>query len=338
MSGQIFVVGNSRSGTTMVARILGRNSRVQDLRELHFIEQMISGEEFSSGQALARERALELAARLISVIRDGYFYGTAGEAYRADAEAALSSVEDWPSVTAAQLFEAVRFAEAKRAGKDIPIDQTPRNVFYITDILAAYADAKIVCMVRDPRDVCLSQKGKWRRRFLGANIPIFEAIRSWANYHPVVTTRIWRQAVRAGDAAASDPRVLVIRFEDITADPQGVVQRLCTHTGVAFEPEMLNVARVGSSDRKDETGASGVDASRVGTWAAGGLSAAEIAICEKEAGALLEAHGYEKSGLKSNPFGILLWWGLLPLKMALALALNLRRVKNLLSWARKRIG
>ena len=43
----IFVVGNSRSGTTMLGRMLGRNSRVYKFPELHLFGPCIShGKEF----------------------------------------------------------------------------------------------------------------------------------------------------------------------------------------------------------------------------------------------------------------------------------------------------
>ncbi len=332
MTLQIFVLGNSRSGTTMLARILAMGQDAADLRELHFIEQMITGEAFKSPTPLGRAEAQALAARLISVIRDGYFHGTSGAAYADEAQKLVTN-----GMTASNLFEAVRLSETKRLGKTVPIDQTPRNVFYIKDILAAYPEARIVCMVRDPRDVCLSQKGKWRRRFLGANIPLFEALRSWANYHPWVTAKIWAGAVKAGDAAADNPRVLVIRFEDITKDPEKHIRAICDHCGLTFTPNMLEVEQIGSSDRRDEAGKTGVDASRVGTWEKS-LSGAEIAICEAQAGPLLARHGYAPSTKHGTALSRVLWMVALPFKLGLALALNLKRVRNLWSWARKRMA
>ena len=62
--------------------------------------------------------------------------------------------------TPAQLFSAFLYHEATENGKTFPCDQTPRNVFYIKDILELYPEARIINMIRDPRDVLLSQKRK----------------------------------------------------------------------------------------------------------------------------------------------------------------------------------
>ena len=54
-------------------------------------------------------------------------------------------------------------------------------------------------MVRDPRDVLLSQKNKWKRKFLGANdIPFFELLRARFNYHPYTISKMWKTAVNRG--------------------------------------------------------------------------------------------------------------------------------------------
>ena len=332
MTPQVFVLGNSRSGTTMLARILASGTEAADLRELHFIEQMVTGQEFASRDPLPVSRALSLASRLISIIRDGYFKGTRGVQYQSDTQAIVRE-----NMSAANLFEAVRYHEAARLGRTIPIDQTPRNVFYIPDILRSYETARIVCMVRDPRDVCLSQKGKWRRRFLGADIPLLEALRSWANYHPLVTAKIWAGAVRAGDKSANDPRVLIVKYEDIALDPETTIRKICMHCGITFVPEMLNVKQLGSSDRKDQAEKTGVDASRVGTWEKA-LSGAEISIIQNEVGDLLDQYGYKTSDKKGTPLSRALWTVALLPKMSLSLLLNLNRVKSLSSWARKRLG
>ena len=72
----------------------------------------------------------------------------------------------------------------------ISCEQTPKNLYYIEEILKYFPDAFIINLVRDQRDVLLSQKNKWRRKFLGANqIPFFEALRSYINYHPILIAK-----------------------------------------------------------------------------------------------------------------------------------------------------
>ena len=38
----IFIIGNSRSGTTMLSRILGLNKDIYTFQEIHFFERMIA--------------------------------------------------------------------------------------------------------------------------------------------------------------------------------------------------------------------------------------------------------------------------------------------------------
>ena len=60
---QVFVVGNSRSGTTMLANMLGRHSAMGSLREMHFFEQLWTSAD--RDRALSAAEATELAARLL---------------------------------------------------------------------------------------------------------------------------------------------------------------------------------------------------------------------------------------------------------------------------------
>ncbi|MEZ5023383.1 MAG: sulfotransferase [Chitinophagales bacterium] len=66
----IFIVGNSRSGTTMMLRILNNHSQVYGLNELHFFEQLWSSAD--KNKEISKEEAITLAAKLLFVQRDGY--------------------------------------------------------------------------------------------------------------------------------------------------------------------------------------------------------------------------------------------------------------------------
>lgn len=86
----IFVVGNSRSGTTLMGRILGLNSQVKTFGEPHFFEQLIGIEEFSENTVWKERRALNLVEQLIGRAREGFFGRFVSGSYESDPQAILS--------------------------------------------------------------------------------------------------------------------------------------------------------------------------------------------------------------------------------------------------------
>src|SRR3954466_9642880 len=66
----IFIVGNSRSGTTMMLRIFNNHPELMVLNELHFFEQLWAPED--KEKPISTEKAVELASRLILTQRIGY--------------------------------------------------------------------------------------------------------------------------------------------------------------------------------------------------------------------------------------------------------------------------
>jgi len=236
------------------------------------------------------------------------------------------------------LFEAFLLFETSANGRAIPVDQTPRNGLYLPEILRLYPEARVVNMVRDPRDVLLSQKNKWKRRRLGGrSIPWRESVRAWINYHPLTVAKLWRAFERAGRIASADPRVLTVRFEDLLRDPAGVVALVAAHIGVEFVDGMLDIPMVGSSHGYDDPKRRGVDSGRTGGWRTG-LSATEIVVCERCVGAEAIALGYLRSGARADPFALgatYLHW---PAQVLIALAFNLHRIKGVSDAMRRRLG
>src|SRR5579884_4298471 len=211
----IFVVGNSRSGTTMTARLLGLHPDIHALRELHFFEEMWDPRD--GDQGLPHATAVALAARLLHNARSSYTVAPEGDAYRSDAEAIVEGIG--APVQPHRVLEAVMLCETRQHGAVIPCEQTPRNVYYIAEILRLFPAARVLNVVRDPRDVLLSQKNWWRRRLRGSQTPWPVVARQWIDYHPLTTSLLWRGGVRAADRVATSERVHTVRFEDLVADP-----------------------------------------------------------------------------------------------------------------------
>ena len=330
----VFVVGNSRSGTTMMAHILGRHSAIFAFEELHFFEEL--WQPVAEQQALPVEEATALLARLLANQRQGYYSAGDPSLYAAEAHTILDQLSGERTPTT--LFAAFLAYETARHAKQIACDQTPRNVYYLRHILGDYDQAYIVNMIRDPRDVLLSQKSRWRRRFLGADIPLRHTLRVWAGYHPVTISLLWRSGIRAADAFAAHPRVHHLRFEDLVSQPQQQLTELCNFLDIDFEPDMMNVAQSNSSHLSEKSGKSGIDSGAADRWRHGGLSNTEIYLCQRTVAAEMTKHGYDMAPVSPSVTGMIrqaLSW---VVKTPLALILNFNRSRNLVAALGKRLG
>lgn len=335
IKGPVFVVGNSRSGTTMMGHILRNHPMIFTLHhELHFFEQLCASADYN--RVLSFEESVKLAARLLCINHDSYW--TQGDPARFSEEAGtiIRSIQD-RTTTPVVIFEQFLRYVALKNGKTIPCDQTPRYILYIADILKLYPDSRVINMIRDPRPVLLSQKNKWKRRWMGyRNFPLKESIRTKINYHPITISMLWNASVRAVTPFVDHPRVLVMKFEDILTDSETEVMRVCDFLGVDFYKEMLDIPQGGSSLKKF-TANKGIDGSRVEAWRKGGLNPTEIYLCQKITGTLMKQYGYEPESVKVNPLTLLWYLFSLPLKLLMSFIINLKRMKSIPEAIKRRL-
>ena len=187
-------------------------------------------------------------------------------------------------------------------------------------------------MVRDPRSVLLSQKKKWKRKFLGASqIPLLESVRSYFNYHPYTITQLWSAGLGVIERNKNDPRVMVVQYEEIVTKPQETISRICSFLGLPYTAEMLEVPYVGSSSDHDDRNASlGLTTDSIRTSFNDVLTAGERYICEKFAMPYMQKYGYAPTKFPRLPIIQLFSYALLfPVKMSIALLFNLNRMKNI---------
>lgn len=132
------------------------------------------------------------------------------------------------------------------------------------------------------------------------------------------------------------PAVMLMRFEDLAAEPEASIRKLALHCGVPFNPAMLEVADTGSSIRPDQKGARGVNRESSGRWRNRPLSRREMAAIAIFCRDGMARHGYEPVGPGHHRLHLCLSLPILLIKAPLAVALNLRRSKQLVAYVRKR--
>ena len=323
----IYIVGNSRSGTTMMSRILGRHDLVFSFKELHFFGQIYSSA--TDNNALSTPKAIKLSSRLLSIQRDGYLLQGNYSRFNDEAETIVKSVSP-DELFPHKIYEAFLLHETRINGKIIPCEQTPRNLLYINDVFNTFPDARIINMVRDPRDILLSQKNKWKRYFSADKSPAKESLRAWLSYHPITTSMLWNLSVNAINKYQDDNRIITVRFEDILNEPEDMMQKICDFIGIEFNKGMLDIQQIHSSNIKDRSDVKGINTSVAGQWKNGGLSATEIYLCQKINTLLMTRYGYKAEPVRINIFSLLYSIITLPVQLFTALTINMFRIKNIL--------
>jgi sulfotransferase family protein len=188
---------------------------------------------------------------------------------------------------------------AARFGKPRWGDKRPAYLQNLDVIGRLFPDAQIVNIVRDGRDCVASLKEmSWHRQDLYA------------------TVAAWSRAVddaRRASRRLGPSRWHQVRYEDLVADPEPVLRRLCAYLGEDYDAAMAEpsaVARIAVPAHKTwhSRTHTAVTTQRVRSWQQR-LSAEEIALCEAALGPRLQECGYELSGTTRARPGELLRYG-----------------------------
>jgi hypothetical protein len=218
------VVGVGRSGTTLLRLMLDAHPELAIPPETHFVPELIS-------RAQAGGRAGDLVGEIVGS-RGWADFGIEAEPLRARARALGDG-------DAAGVLRAFYGLCAERRGKQRWGDKTPIYVAHMRTIAAELPEARFVHMIRDGRDVALSR----RSRGMGAGKPIGDAARLWRRR--IENAR--KQSRRLCD------RYLELRYEDLVAEAEPELRRICALIELEFDPAMLDYHR-GAGDRLAELG------------------------------------------------------------------------------------
>jgi hypothetical protein len=290
----IFITGASRSGTTLLSFILRNNSKVFGLKELHYFGDLWNPR--VPERVVPESQLVNTAAALFARQLHGVLATKAADSAARERATKLVATLTAEQRTMAAVFEAVISDLCREAGKTVPCEHTPRNIFYADALLDLYPQAHVIHVVRDPRAVMASQKRRWQRRKLAAeqsNFPLSQTLRVWVNYHPYTIAKLWRRAAQKALQLAHHDRFTVIQFENLVAEPKSTVGGLCERLGLQFESAMLDIGQVNSSHNSSVGGAKkGFNLQTVDAWRSH-LTPTEVAVTEDLCGATMTQFGYE---------------------------------------------
>jgi len=215
----IFIVGQERSGTTLVMAMLGTHSRLA-VPEVAWWYPRFRGYLYSFGDLNQEENLRVLADEMIFGLRNPFWGMPANP--RTIVHEVLADLKER---SFAGIYCAMMERYAAWIGKPRWGEKTPNNLYFADEILADFPGAKIVCVTRDGRDMAVDALGS---DFGPTNI--FAAAERWA--HSQAKAQELRG--RLPPDAWFD-----VHYEDLVRRPEAVLGDLCTFLGEAYEPEML---------------------------------------------------------------------------------------------------
>ena len=339
----IFIVGPSRSGTSMTRDILARHDDLWIGGETHYFDDL-------RVRLRGRERAPLSPAQ--KTMCEDYFlslvdrpYGRGGDPGRSSTlgRDELRSAASRVGAGADAYFVAYCELMAQKRGKSRWGEKTPRHVFRIDEIFDLWSDAKVICMVRDPRAVVSSYRW-WKRESEKTRAqPALDE--SWAlddrraekSYNVFVISMLWRAAMRASLDARErhgPERVLLQRYEDIARDPESEVRQLAEWLALDYDPSMLEVAVSNSSFVLP--GDRGVSTDAVDRWSTK-LPPGELSIVQRCCGSLMRAVGYAPVETAASPIRVAGAWATVPFAVGRAFVVNRHRLGNPFEYVVRRL-
>jgi hypothetical protein len=207
-----FVVGLTRSGTTLLRMMLDAHPALAVPPETHFVPELIKAAKADGADA----------ETMLAAITSNRTWGDFG-IEESTMRTALEEVSRGDAAAAVRAFFEIY---AREQGKPRWGDKTPAYMLSITRIGRALPEARFIHLIRDGRDVALSQTA----RAINEQPPAPEQAARWVK-------RIDKSREQAGKLDRE--RYLEARYEDLVRDPEPVLRRICELIALDYDPRML---------------------------------------------------------------------------------------------------
>ncbi|MDR6918656.1 septal ring factor EnvC (AmiA/AmiB activator) [Pseudomonas sp. 3296] len=220
-----FIIGTGRCGTTWLGQMLNSHAELCVPPEIQLLfEYSGNGNRLFEEFFLADQKGLS-GEQLASVIERCCPHKL--EIFFDYQE--FCRKHDTPKMSLAEFVKSFYAAIASAHGKSWLVEQTPWYGQRLDLVSKLFPDAKFIHMVRDGRDVALSF-----------------ARTTWWHISPRLNLARWQREIKkiATDASSflKPDCYLEVKYEDLVANPESELRKVCTFLGIEFDPRMLDPA------------------------------------------------------------------------------------------------
>jgi hypothetical protein len=276
----IVIVGAPRSGTSLLQNLITVAPNIASAPETHFFAH--------ATRSLLYERGLPPIGKEYPRDTIDYDRATRLMARLTNAMNLDRPVRDWLPASPGNAPISLRtlakdFFEHLANGAPYFLEKSPPHAFFLPEILHLFPDAKIINIVRDPRDVIASINGMLQKQGKDPR-SIFERTRTW----------------NASVSCAFRHSLFTVKYEDLVLNPSAVMHRVLEHLRMTYDtksPEKTENAAT-LTTRKRETwkanNFSAVSGAMIGKYR-NTLSEKDIREVEMLCSHHMQTLGYEKS-------------------------------------------
>ena len=217
-----FIVGCPRSGTTLLSVLLDRNSRLCVPPETAFYDEVAPFLARNDNALLFH--ILQRWRRLSEL--------------RIDPQAVLHSLRGQVPSSSAVLAAILNLYAAERR-KERCGEKTPQHLRHVPTILREFPDARILCMLRDGREVALSLNAMpwWSPQWAPSWAPAW-----WMRRRLLHAARLWKQclALTLRFSTEYSQQFRVFRYEELIARPAEIVASATEFLDATFEAGQID--------------------------------------------------------------------------------------------------
>lgn len=229
----IFLGGCPRSGTTLLQSLLGAHPKIASFPESHLFQNL-------------RLRYLSRSLGLASIKGKKQLNWFLEEIGQPELKSKLSPFPLFISQYVSVFNQALNQATEEQ-GKLVWLEKSPEHIRYIQLFEHLIPGTKFIHLVRNGGDVVASlydvSHNHQRRDIWGDPWTIDKCVKTWMD------------SVQFSSHHLHKPNHILIRYENLVADPEKVLSQLCTFLGLEFDAVMLTA--YGQTARKvvrpDET-------------------------------------------------------------------------------------
>lgn len=288
MSAPFFIVGASRSGTTMMRLLLNAHSQIGVPKELAYFEQCaIAG-------GLENWHDPQFKTGTFEDFVRGFVKKKHVALQQVDTEKLVNEILQTGKTSLDVPIRKTLAAWGEEEGKTIWGEKTPKNLFYVDYIHQMLPDAHFIHIIRDPRAVVNSMNRF--ARFVDDS---------------VLNAFNWLQAADYGfrllQSSVPAEKRLEIKYEDLVSDVASTARHICAFLGAPFEEDMLDFYTKSSGKLHPNAGQLGgvntltrpISTVSVEKWR-DQLKARDITLVETVCAEAMKMHGYELVGGKAS--------------------------------------